>query len=90
MTYEEVKALEKKIKDACTDTPSADNKLIEELRSYLTKDGELDIEACSYLRNNSDIKINHKKINELDHDAIMVGVSYGNMAIEFYTMPCVQ
>lgn len=91
MTLKQARDLETKIKDVCTDKTKISHELVDEIRKYLVmKNGELDVEACAYLRGNTDIKLYHKRINELNHDVIMVGVSYNNQAIEFYNMPCLD
>lgn len=88
MTYEDAKKIEEDIIDACTGKKEMTVELIDRLRSHLCKeDGDINPDACKYLRDNTSIKVVNRRINELENDAIMVGVSYNNIAIEFYRMP---
>lgn len=91
MTYDDAKKIEIEVKDACMGKKEITVSLIERLKSLLCKEnGDIDPDACQYIRDNTSIKIVNRRINELDHDVIMVGVSYNDIAIEFYKTPFVE
>nr|DAN20327.1 MAG TPA: hypothetical protein [Caudoviricetes sp.] len=91
MTYDDAKKIEIAIRDVCMGKKEITVSLIERLKSLLCKEnGDIDPDACQYLNDNTSIKVVNRRINELEHDAFMIGVSYNNVAIEFYRTPCVE
>ena len=83
MTYDDAKKIEIAIRDVCMGKKEITVSFIERLKNLLCKEN-------GDIRDNTSIEIVNRRINELDHDAIMVGVSYNNIAIEFYKTPFVE